>query len=215
MHYSFLSRKANYTVNFFFFEDGPELILEYFYIDKYVSVQLPWYLLVRDAIVAGITFLALVDVLNYAFTKYREETSEELSSSNKCYLLTNCLFTTIVPLLMALAMFIRVPAAAYQYVTGKVDRACFSVKHGSIIQTPFDRDCLRKVDWLIIFLFSGIPILILYFSVGFFYHRLAKRFGSKEEVKAPSFITVVVSNSPTETKETHRNERTIFEFMRF
>ena len=35
-----------------FLEDGPELILEYFYIEKYVTLRPPWYLFGRDIILA-------------------------------------------------------------------------------------------------------------------------------------------------------------------
>ena len=39
----------------FLLEDGPELILEYFYVEKYISFKPPWYLLVRDMILAFIS----------------------------------------------------------------------------------------------------------------------------------------------------------------
>ena len=151
------------TMLSFFFEDGPELILEYFYIDKYVSVQPPWYLLVRDAIIAGITFFLFVDVLNYVVAKYRGATSvTNFATSAKCRLFIGYLIATAIPLMMTLVMFIRIPAAAYQYVTGKLKRGCFLVQSdGFSIQTPFTRECLREVDYVIISFFFAIPVLAI------------------------------------------------------
>ena len=49
------------------FEDGPELILEYFYVEKYVSSRPPWCLFVRDFLLAFISLHIACNVLKWLF----------------------------------------------------------------------------------------------------------------------------------------------------
>ena len=51
------------------FEDAPELILEYFYVDKYVVDNQPWYLIMKDVITAVIYILPLVKVVKTLLEK--------------------------------------------------------------------------------------------------------------------------------------------------
>ena len=126
----------HYMVLFtFYFEDGPELILEYFYIEKYVTVQPPWYLFVKDVVIA---LLALYMVINVSVNYYCK-----MRQHKDCNISINVL-------LIGALMFTRVGAAGYQYVTGKLKRSCFEVEDMKLVQTPFKSGCLREVDYTII-----------------------------------------------------------------
>ena len=129
----------------FYFEDGPELILEYFYIEKYVTVQPPWYLLVKDVVIPLLALYKVFDIMLVDY--YRRKQYKECN-------------ITINVLLIGTLMFIRVGAAGYQYVTGKLRRACLEVDNKNLVQAPFASGCLREVDYVII-VFSVILLLML------------------------------------------------------
>ena len=67
----------------FTFEDGPEIILEYFYIEKYLTkLNLVWYVIVRDGIIVLILLVSfgflvkdccLESNLNYSCTEHGTE----------------------------------------------------------------------------------------------------------------------------------------------
>ena len=52
----------------------------------------------------------------------------------------------------------RSGGAGYQYLTGKLQRSCFVVKDGLLLQTPFAVGCLREADYAILVL-GGISVL--------------------------------------------------------
>ena len=131
--------KLMYEWSVFFSEDGPELILEYFYIEKYVTAQPPWYLFVRD-IIAALISLTLI----YAAVKVSWCYNHPLLN-NKFALFYFCSIS-----LIGLLMFARVGGAGYQYVTGRLERDCFNVHDGMLLQSPFSAGCLREVDYFII-----------------------------------------------------------------
>ena len=61
----------------FLLEDGPELILEYFYIDKYISTRPPWYLLVKDAFAAGIMLYPTYCAFKFLIAEYRKKKTKD------------------------------------------------------------------------------------------------------------------------------------------
>ena len=45
----------------FLFKDCSELFLEYFYIEKYVTIQPAWYMIAKDVVIAIIALFAIVN----------------------------------------------------------------------------------------------------------------------------------------------------------
>ena len=130
----------------FYFEDGSELILEYFFIEKYLTVQPPWYLFAKDVVIALIALYMVFDVLVEDYCRAERYTECNIS---------------INVLLIGTLMFIRVGAAGYQYVTGKLRRACLKVDDMKLVQTPFATGCLREVDYAIIVLSVILLMMII------------------------------------------------------
>ena len=72
---------------------------------------------------------------------------------------------------VGLLFFFRAGGAGYQYVTGKLERSCFAVTNGSLLQTPFAVGWMREVDY-VIFVLSGVSMffsLWAVFSLKFFF----------------------------------------------
>ena len=147
----------------FIFEDGPELILEYFFVEKYMSKQLTWYLFASDIIFCAISLYTIVESSFFL----QSGISSRLRKSfykGRYYKVKTCssVFWYAVinssSLLIGLLWFLRAGGAGYQYITGKLKRSCFVVKNGFLIQTPFKKGCLREVDYFNIVL-SGISLL--------------------------------------------------------
>ena len=63
-----------------------------------------------------------------------------------------------------LLFFFRAGGAAYPYVTGKLERSCFAVTNGPLLQTPFAVGCMRKVNYAILVL-SVLSMLISLLAV--------------------------------------------------
>ena len=151
----------------FMFEDGPEILLEYFYVEKYISKQIAWYLLVRDVILCIIALYSLVVSLIWLVLfglqvrrRYQQETIIPSYPALDCTVVVNggcCL-------LIGFCNFLRTGGAGYQYVTGMLRRSCFEVFDGALRQTPFTAGCMREVDYFIIVL-CGLAIFPSVFSL--------------------------------------------------
>ena len=151
----------------FMFEDGPEILLEYFYVEKYISKQIAWYLLVRDVILCIIALYSIVVSLIWLVLfglqvrrRYQQETFIPSYPALDCTVVVNggcCL-------LIGFCNFLRTGGAGYQYVTGKLRRSCFEVFDGVLRQTPFTAGCMREVDYFIIVL-CGLAIFLSVFSL--------------------------------------------------
>ena len=78
--------KLYFVAGTFVFEDGPELILEYFYVEKYMSIQPAWYLFGRDIILCVIsryTIIASSISLVSSFIRFRANFAKG-QSKEKC-----------------------------------------------------------------------------------------------------------------------------------
>ena len=159
--------KINQIWYVFLLEDGPELILEYFYIEKYVSVRPPWYILVRDIILVLISLHIIFNVIrNSCFDKkFWPGSSDFIQRKTQIAI---CYFITLIGVLM----FLRVGGAGYQYVRGRLERDCFNVQDRKLLQSPFSVRCLREIDYAIIILSIILPIPSICFASLFFYYMV-------------------------------------------
>ena len=141
----------------YFFEDCAELVLEYFWIEKYVSLRPPWYLIGKDVVMA---FLQIYTILDQFFTM-----------GFRCGLVgviglefgPLCLMPLIIVSVQfgsSTAALLRVAGAGHQYVTGIIPEECFQVKSGLLVQTPFQVGCLRGIDYAIL-IFNFLPFVFL------------------------------------------------------
>lgn len=133
----------------FLSEDGPELFLEYFYIEKFFTMQEAWYLIAKDVVVA---IIAAVIILEEVWSCF----------SSSILWMPLSLFNICISTLMV----IRVAGAMYQYNTGRLDRSCLAVVDGALVQTPFVKGCLREIDYAIL-VFLGMSGLTSLLMMGF------------------------------------------------
>jgi len=74
--YEYMKQKWSKLFLFMFafvFEDGPELVLEYFYIEKYVTQQPLWYLLIKDVIISMITAHSFFSIFKLTWCDKKKE----------------------------------------------------------------------------------------------------------------------------------------------
>ena len=138
-------------VTSFLFEDGPELILEYFYIEKYITSYTPL-IIVKDAMIACL--------LSYTAIRIFQSSRRQIKFSNRFGISFNIFVAGVT-----LASILRVGGALYQYITKKLRRSCFMMDNGRILQTPFHVGCMRGVDYAILILVSVslcVPLLLLF-----------------------------------------------------
>ena len=128
------------TVASFFFEDGPELILEYFYIEKYITSYTSM-IIVKD--------IMITCLLLYTSVRILQSNMKQIKESYRPGILFNIVVSGVT-----LASTLRVGGALYQYITKKLRRSCFRIDNGSILQTPFKVGCMRGVDYAILILVS-------------------------------------------------------------
>ena len=148
----------------FMFEDGPELLLEYFYVEKYMSKQITWYLLARDVIMCIIAIYSIamssIWLISHGLKAYRKTSFSKYDCSR---FLCGSLALGGCSLLIGLCHFLRTGGAGYQYVTGKLRRSCFEVFDDVLRQTPFTAGCMREIDYFIVVL-CVLAILLSVFS---------------------------------------------------
>ena len=135
----------------FIFEDGIEMFLEYFWLEKYFTQSAPIYMVVKD--------VTLVLVAIYAICG---------SCCGGRHPMSNCLFRFLIgaTVFIFLSEILRVVGAVYQYKKGILSsRDCLKVDHGKLIQTPFDADCLRKIDYAIVFFTFFVYFIVCLCSV--------------------------------------------------
>lgn len=146
------SRNNHYTKMLMYFitfclEDGPEVILEYFYFERYYTPDEHWYLLSKD-------FIVFVIALWTFFSEFKMIVTCELEGS--WYVLSFC--NVCISALLAT----RFIGAAYQYSNGILQRECFRVFDGALMQTPFASECLQaSLFGYPIFVLFGISVLMM------------------------------------------------------
>uniref|UniRef100_A0A7M5UKB9 Uncharacterized protein n=1 Tax=Clytia hemisphaerica TaxID=252671 RepID=A0A7M5UKB9_9CNID len=154
----FLQMKNMVMVASFMFEDGPELILEYFYIEKYVT-SFSLLLLVKDIFVGILAIITFFTTLIYLI-KDRKAVTFGLWFRT---ITISQVFYSMLVMSITFSNALRVGGACYQYVTKKLRRSCFIVGNGVILQTPFTSGCMRGIDYVII-LMAGIPLMFFAYA---------------------------------------------------
>ena len=165
----------------FLIEDGPELILEYFFVEKYLTKSAVWSLLVRDAFLGLLYCYSLYKSFKInvnkcekggvcfrrknmdCFIKENVQTSEKSARYWARIFVTRhvlSLLTFICAPLIGIIQILRVVGATLQYTVGEVNPKCFHIQDGKLLQTPFQAECMSWIDWLI--LVSTYTVLLIY-----------------------------------------------------
>ena len=144
-------------------EDAPELILEYFYVDKFIVNNPPWFLVGKDVITALIYILPLIEILKSGVNDFK--LFKERYSGLLAYLLY--MPATLARACMSLAMIFRIVGMIIQYMGTTVNAECFVVLDNALQQTPFALGCLNWCDYTVLVLTSftlllSIPPVILF-----------------------------------------------------
>ena len=67
------------------------------------------------------------------------------------------IFHTLGQAFISMAMLARVLGMVLQYIDGAINRECFRVLDGELLQTPFSGHCMSVCDW-IVFVFTGASL---------------------------------------------------------
>jgi hypothetical protein len=162
----------------FFLEDSIQMFLEYFWIQKYVTVHTPTYLLIKDFIIA---ILALYSLIGSIFIFKNQ------SSTRADYLFFG------MGVAINLAEYLRVSAVIKLYKQGSFDRSCLQVVEGKLWQKPFTKECLTSIDkWILVLIF--LPFCALPFLLAAFQDDIMK---CKNSVKMKcSSQEAIISSDP-------------------
>ena len=181
--------KLYFVAGTFIFEDGPELILEYFFVEKYMSKQLTWYLFARDIVLCIISLYTLVIsslVLLPSLNRIKQYIRGKNDKRRRGSVICQFVVRNICNVFIGLLLFLRAGGAGYQYVTGKMRRSCFTINNGFLIQTPFTVGCMRGVDYFIITL-SRMSILCSVFALFAVNHFLKRIYSPFSDIGRYSF----------------------------
>ena len=123
----------------FVLEDGIEMFLEYYWIERYFTHSPPVYMIARDAFLLLMAIYGVFDA---------------------------CLSDGGITIFVFIAELLRIIGAVYQYEKGVFNRDCLTVNDGMLIQTPFTSGCLRGLDYAIIFfIFFAFAFLFFCWSL--------------------------------------------------
>eukprot|EP00111_Clytia_hemisphaerica_P023578 TCONS_00069451-protein len=132
----------------FCLEDSVQMFLEYFWIQKYVTINIPTYLVIKDTIIAILSLFSLVS----SILLLRQQ------SSRRAFIFFA--FGVIINI----AEYLRISAVIKQYRRGSFEHDCLTVRDGRLWQTPFNGQCLTSTDKWIVALtfvpFAAYPFLV-------------------------------------------------------
>ena len=141
---SLITRKTMFAISSkLLMEDAPQLLLEYFFVDKYVTINKPWFLVAKDAVSIVVYLLPLAGIVNSGYKNYKALREDDNAGVMMvvCYVLN-----TAARWWMSLAMISRVSGKIMQYSGSSIDSACFYVQDSALHQSPFDTDCVDSSD---------------------------------------------------------------------
>ena len=155
------------TLIAFCMEDAIQMFLEYFWIQKYVSVDIPIYLVVKDTIIA---ILALYALITSALILKRHSSTK----IDFMFFAFGVIVNTVE--------YLRVGAVLKQYKEGTFHQDCIAVKGGRIWQTPFAGGCMSTTDkWILGLMFApfaSLPFLLAAFAEDI--RKVITKFTSRE-----------------------------------
>ena len=99
-------------------EDAAELILEYFFVDKFIVENQPWYLVAKDVVAALIYILPLYKLVKSGTKDYRAVSS---TTDDGRTLFT---YVTFARVTMSVAMVLRVIGMMMQYMGSTIKKEC-------------------------------------------------------------------------------------------
>ena len=132
--------------------------------------------------------------------------TQEKSKRQKIYIIWIAL--SVISLIGNIGSFLRVIGSVYQIVTHKVNKSCLAVNSkGILYQRPFDDNCLRSIDYAILF-FNFLPVLMYTFMWAIYttvkiittiYCRILR----SEDAKGSHYRTISVNITNENEKTTH------------
>ena len=145
---SLITRKTMFAIcSKLLMEDAPQLLLEYFFVDKYVTTNKPWFLVAKDAVSIVVYLLPLVGIVNSSYKNYRALRDDE----NEGVMMVVCyVLSTAARWCMSLAMISRVIGKIMQYSGSTIDSDCFHVQDSALHQSPFEAGCVTASDWSVL-----------------------------------------------------------------
>lgn len=142
----------------FMIKNGPQNILQYFYIEKYKVLLPAWYMIFKDAFNACIALKQLFWACNIYFAssslsfklafklliKVFIRTEERSGTDTETAYFKFCLVAYIVLaiLMSAISNLFRLCEAVKHYTLPELNRACFEVLNGRLVQSPFKDGCI-------------------------------------------------------------------------
>ena len=161
-------------------EDGPELLLEYFYVDKYITSNQPWWIIIKDAVTTLLYLLPILrlvksgsssyKLLRTSSTLYLEIFGTHVNMFRWSRVFVCCAF---VHFFFSFAMIVRVMGMIYQYSSANITKHCLNVTHmGELVQTPFSYKCMNGFDYIILILMAIVFILFLIICSYVFFVKL-------------------------------------------
>lgn len=137
-------------------EDAPELLLEYFFVDKYIvsgSSTPPWYLVGKDVITALIYILPLFQIASSVVKDFK--LTREKKGNFGCFVYTTI---TAARVFMSFGLVFRVVGMIIQYMRTSVNKECYIILEMSLlIQRPFASGCLNWCDWIVL-IFTNLTL---------------------------------------------------------
>jgi len=149
-------------------EDAGELVLEYYFADKYITQNQPWLLVFKDVVAAIIYTVPLYTVVkswNKNYKKVKEGMpfyllNMEITPGDWLHVYVACV---IIHVTFSVACVTRVAGMIYQYArVGYINSECLAVVDGRLLQTPFTQGCLNSFDYILLGCMGIIGVLCVF-----------------------------------------------------
>ena len=184
-------------------EDCAESFLEYFWIEKYISDHPSSAVVLRNVFKAVVSFIPLISQLLQLKDRlfiaeqidnvkqkchvtreishhYEEDDQTFKCDEEKCKrqkIFICWIGLTVISLMSSVGSFLRAIGAVHQLITHEIPASCLFVdENGLLYQSPLEDECLRFIDYSIIF-FNFLPLLvyalgIIVYLAGHWYYKI-------------------------------------------
>lgn len=105
----------------------------------------------KDCMITFLLVQTAIKTMAYCLREYKERNHA-----------IQILIINVIVLFSVLSSILRVAGSLYQYITKKLRRSCFEITEGRLLQTPFDSECMRGIDYAVL-VTSLVPLSVLSF----------------------------------------------------
>ena len=154
-------------------EDGAEVFLEYFWVDKYI-IRKDW-LVKWNSILMGTIALSTLSINILTAIIQLDEAKNQQKPSQTWPRCLTLILNAIGSVIFSVASLIRVISNLFSFYTNRISERCYNLTDfGAVVQQPFDKDCMSSLDYVMLAC-TLVPIFLFVIHTGILLRNASKQ----------------------------------------